>query len=62
MKNAIVRILKSVLPVRESDSHALNARSIARRLGRGNVKIQLGRIMTKSEYQVRRSRVLAYDF
>lgn len=62
MKNAIVRILKSVIPVKESDSRALNARSIARRLGRGNVKIQLGRIMTKSEYRARRSSVLAYDF
>lgn len=36
--------------------------TIARRYGRGNVRIQLGRVMSSAEYKANKERVLRYAF
>ena len=38
------------------------AKKIASRYSRGNVRLQLGRVVTSEEYERRKSHVLAYDF
>lgn len=38
------------------------AKKIASRYSRGNVWMQLGRIVTSEEYERQKSHVLAYDF
>ena len=62
MKTTIARIVRSILPFQKSAGRVLHLRDIARRYGRGNVNIQLGRIMSGAEYEASRSRVLNYDF
>jgi len=37
-------------------------KSFVARFSRGNVRLQLGKFMTRDEYEVRRRKVLSYDF
>ena len=60
MKQNIMR-LRAVfgLPDAASDERE---RLVVARHSRGNVKLQLGRVMTGREYARQKQRVLAYDF
>lgn len=60
MKQSIFR-LRAVfgLPDAASDEHE---KRVVARYSRGNVKLQLGRVMTEREYRRQREMVLAYDF
>ena len=62
MMNFILRKIKAILPRRRRVRGVLSSHDIARRYSRGNVNIQLGRIVFESEYQKQKERVLAYDF
>ena len=37
-------------------------KSFVARFSRGNVRLQLGKFMTRDEYEARRRKVLSYDF
>lgn len=60
--NFILRKIKAILPRRRRIRGVLSPHDIVRRYSRGNVNLQLGRVMFESEYQKRKERVLAYDF
>ena len=60
MKQSILR-LRSVFGLPDAASDAQEKRVVAR-YSRGNVKLQLGRVMTEREYVRQRQKVLAYDF
>ena len=62
MKNLIIRIYRALVPMEVRKYSEVEAVDIARRYGRGNVCIQLGRIMTAEKYKAKVARVLAYDF
>jgi len=60
MKQSIIRIL-SAFGLSGCIADADEKRVVAK-YARGNVKLQLGKIMTVREYDVQKRRVLAYDF
>ena len=61
--NAILRKLKAILPRHAHGTRSgLSPRDIAMRYSRGNVNLQLGRIMFEEEYVKRRDRALQYEF
>ena len=61
--NAILRKLRAILPKRTRPPRGgLSPRDIAMRYSRGNVNLQLGRIVFEDEYQKCRSRALRYEF
>ena len=60
--NLILRKLKAILPRRCHVRDALSPRDVAVRYSRGNVNLQLGRVVFEDEYQKQKERVLAYDF
>ncbi len=49
-------------PLRSQISAPLSLTDMARRYGRGNVKLQMGLVMSDEEYAMQKKRVLAYDF
>ena len=53
--------LRAVFRLPDTASDTQEKRIVAR-YSRGNVKLQLGRIMTEREYAKQKQRVLAYDF
>lgn len=62
VKGLFVRVLRAFSPVKVPAHREVDAVDIARRYGRGNVCIQLGRIMTSEQYDAQVARVLSYDF
>ena len=62
MKNALIRIIRSALPTAKPAKRVTDLPTIARRYGRGNVRIQLGRVMSSAEYKANKERVLRYAF
>ncbi len=60
MEQSILR-LRAVFRLPDTASDTQEKRIVAR-YSRGNVKLQLGRIMTEREYAKQKQRVLAYDF
>lgn len=60
MKQSISR-LRAVFGLPDAASDEQEKRVVAR-YSRGNVKLQLGRVMTEREYRRQRERVLAHDF
>ena len=60
--NIILRKIKAILPRRRRVHDALSPRDVAVRFSRGNVNLQLGRVVFEGEYQKQKERVLAYDF
>lgn len=62
MKRAFRRAFRSLIPLRRVPRGRLAPVDIARRHGRGNVLLQLGRVKFADEYRAIRARVLAYAF
>ena len=60
--NKVYRALTAFLPCKSVRSEPLTLQSMACRYGRGNVKIQMGLVMSDEEYSRQKERVLAYDF
>jgi hypothetical protein len=44
------------------ESRKRTVKDVVRRYSRGNVNLQLGRIMTVKDYELRRKKVLSYEF
>jgi len=60
--NRIYRAFASFLPLKRRNDESLTLETIARRYGRGNVKFQLGLVMSDEEYEDQKRKVLSYDF
>ena len=60
--NLILRKIKAILPRRRHVRVPLSPRDVAVRYSRGNVNLQLGRVVFEDEYKKQKERVLAYDF
>ena len=60
MKQSIARI-RAAFGLPDVASDAQEKRVVAR-YSRGNVKLSLGRVTTRREYEMQKRRVLAYDF
>ena len=60
--NQIYRAFASFVPLKRRKYEPLMLESIARRYGRGNVKFQMGLVMSDEEYEEQKRKVLSYDF
>lgn len=62
MKSIIKRMFRSLRPMRRTLHGRITPCAVARRYGRGNVFIQLGRVTFEDGYRAIRERVEAYEF
>jgi hypothetical protein len=61
--NAFKRILSSWRVFQRPAPHTpLTTADICRRYARGNIFLQLGRVMTAKKYETLKKKVLSYDF
>jgi len=60
--NRIYRAFASFVPLKRWNYEPLTLEMIARRYGRGNVKFQMGLMMSDEEYEDQKRKVLSYDF
>lgn len=58
----IIRFILSPFPIRAVAKRKLTSVGIARKHSRGNVRLQLGKIMFNDEYKAFRARVSQYEF
>ena len=62
LANKVYRALSAFLPQKHVRCTPLILRELACKYGRGNVKFQMGLVMSDAEYERQKERVLAYDF
>jgi len=60
--NRIYRAFASFVPLKRRNCEPLALETIARRYGRGNVKFQMGLVMSDEEYEDQKRKVLSHDF
>jgi len=60
--NRIYRAFASFALLKRRSYEPLTLETIARRCGRGNVKFQMGLVMSDEEYEDQKRKVLSYDF
>ena len=62
LANKVYRALSAFMPQKHVRCTPLILRELACKYGRGNVKFQMGFVMSDAEYERQKERVLAYDF
>lgn len=62
LANKIYRALSAFMPQKHVRHTPLTLQELACKYGRGNVKFQMGLVMSDTEYEKQKERVLAYDF
>lgn len=60
--NKIYRAFSAFMPLKGASHRPLTLEVLAHRYARGNVKMQMGKIMSNSEYLAQRDKVLKHDF
>ena len=60
--NKVYRALSAFMPEKHVRYTPLTLQDLACKYGRGNVKFQMGLVMSNEEYEKQKERVLAYDF
>ena len=60
--NRLYRALAAFVPMKRFPYEPLTLERIARRYARGNVKLQMGKIMSNKQYQERKAWVLNHEF
>ena len=60
--NKVYRALSAFMPKKHVRYMPLTLQDLACKYGRGNVKFQMGLVMSDEEYEQQKERVLAYDF
>ena len=58
----LYRLAAAFMPLGAEDGAPLSVQRLARRYGRGNVRLQTGRVMSRAEYEARKERVLRHAF
>lgn len=62
MLNRVFRAFAAFVPLKQFKRESLTLASLARRYARGNVRLQMGKVVANRQYQERRSLVLKHDF
>ena len=60
--NKVFRAFAAFVPFKQFKRESLTLASLARRYARGNVRLQMGKVVANRQYQERRSLVLKHDF
>lgn len=60
--NRLYRMMAAFRTSRTRPTKPLALEDMAQKYGRGNVKLQMGLVMSDEEYAQQKKRVLAYDF
>ena len=62
LANKVYRALSAFMPKKHVRYTPLTLQDLACKYGRGNVKFQMGFVMSDEEYEAQKEHVLAYDF